>query len=406
MKNDNFFYGESSSIKIPLSVWENNNQKDSDFDTMTIKVEPLDLDWEDDLTLLDLKNKMGLLSPKKRRKKMKTVTGARRSQKNICVICDAVIRGRASLINHYLIHKENRIKINAEKINKCDDNDFLRCCVCMKEFILKADLEKHADYHMQRPFFCELCNKSFKQSQNFLTHMNSHQASTVAMKCNDCDFSTTFKLAYDKHVKSHTREEYKCELCDKIFPARTWFIEHKNFHTGEKPFSCEECGKCFPYSRYLTAHKKSMHPHCYFKEPELNECQICKKRYSHRNSLRLHMKVHTGENTYLCDVCGKSLSSTDKLQLHKRIHTGYKPYVCTVCEKAFTKKDILTDHMRVHSGEKPFACETCGKCFSQRSPLTIHRRYHTGERPYVCHLCNKGFVSKGILGIHLKQGKH
>lgn len=328
-----------------------------------------------------------------------------RPQKQPCVLCGTLIRGRSAMINHYLNHKEEKIKSNLELIKQFGEEDFFRCCICMKEFVTKAQLDKHSEYHVQRPFFCEKCNKSFKQTQNFIFHMDSHKANNV-MKCESCDFSTTFKLAFDQHAKSHLRQEYKCNECDKVFAARTWFLEHRNFHTGEKPFSCEECGKCFPYSRYLAAHKKSMHPHCYFKEPTLHECTICKKRYSHKNSLRLHMKSHTGENTYLCDVCGKKLSSTDKLQLHRRIHTGFKPYKCTVCEKRFTKKDILTDHLRVHSGEKPFACEICGKCFSQRSPLTIHRRYHTGERPYVCHLCNKGFVSKGILGIHLKQGKH
>lgn len=388
----------STSIKIPL-VW----QKGS-VDEMTIKVEPMDtLDWENQLSLIDdLKEKMGLIKKKIKKSSAKLL----KKQKRRCVICREIIKGRTQLVEHYLVHKEHRIKANTELIQKGEDGDYFCCCICMKEFVDKIELDRHANVHVERPYFCEICTKSFKLTQNFLAHMGTHEESKELHKCDNCDFESSFKLAYDKHIRSHSREEYRCELCNKTFPARTWFVEHKNFHTGERPFSCEECGKCFPYSRYLTAHKKSMHPHCYFKEPELNECNICKKRYSHKNSLRLHMKSHTGENIYLCDICGKSLSSTDKLQLHKRIHTGYKPYSCNICEKAFTKKDILTDHLRVHSGEKPFACETCGKCFSQRSPLTIHKRYHTGERPYVCHLCNKGFVSKGILGIHLKQGKH
>lgn len=384
----------ASTIKFPL-IFDNNNEK-GEYHEMTIELEPINLDWEDDLSLLELKQKLGI-SPKRKLKKIEKI------HKYLCVLCQKHCRGQKSLISHYLIHKEETIKINTNKINETEDNDFLHCTICMEEFVEKTELEKHAKFHITHPYYCDLCKKSYKQSQNFLTHMNAHEKLQEPIKCTYCTFESFQKSSYDRHLKVHLREEYRCDLCNKVFPARTWFLEHKNFHTGEKPFSCEDCGKCFLYSRYLMAHKKSMH---YITDPSSTECKICHKRYSHKNSLRLHMKSHSGDNVHLCDVCGKSLSSTDKLQLHKRIHTGYKPYACNICEKAFTKKDILTDHLRVHSGEKPFACEICGKCFSQRSPLTIHRRYHTGERPYVCHLCNKGFVSKGILSIHLKQGKH
>lgn len=141
----------------------------------------------------------------------------------------------------------------------------------------------------------------------------------------------------------------------------------------------------------------------YIMEPVVNECSICFKRFAHANSLRFHMRGHTGQNAVVCDICGKQLSSKEKLKLHRRIHTGYKPYTCDVCSKGFAKKCNLTLHLRVHSGEKPYVCDVCGKCFSQRSTLVIHERYHTGQRPYICHLCHKGFVAKGVLSIHLKS---
>lgn len=278
------------------------------------------------------------------------------------------------------------------------------CEVCSMKFKNVRGLRVHSKKHIGN-YKCPHCSEGFKKPIDIILHVRHvHGNDSVPYDCIFCEFVTENPSELSQHLQvDHDKlPKYTCTLCKKGFNVYSWFTEHANFHTGEKPFVCELCGKAFPYSRYLSAHKTSMHFEDQHGYAKVHECLICKKTYQHRNSLLVHMNTHTG-NVAICDICGKSLSSKEKLKLHYRIHTGYKPFKCQYCEKAFTKKTILVEHERIHTGEKPYQCEHCEKSFSQRTSLVIHVRGHTGERPYVCHICNKGFVARAMLNIHFKS---
>ena len=53
-----------------------------------------------------------------------------------------------------------------------------------------------------------------------------------------------------------------------------------------------------------------------------------------------------------------------------------RPYSCEQCEKKFTRKDYLKTHQRVHTGERPYHCEQCGKNFAETQSLKRHQQIH------------------------------
>ncbi|PRD30782.1 UNVERIFIED_CONTAM: zinc finger protein, partial [Trichonephila clavipes] len=77
---------------------------------------------------------------------------------------------------------------------------------------------------------------------------------------------------------------YVCEICNKSFSQNAVLRGHLRIHTKEKPFVCEKCNKCFSRSGKLKRHTRT-----HTKEKPY-VCEICNKRFSENNILPIHAK--------------------------------------------------------------------------------------------------------------------
>ncbi|XP_073804523.1 uncharacterized protein isoform X1 [Danio rerio] len=195
--------------------------------------------------------------------------------------------------------------------------------------------------------------------------------------------------------KSKSMCNYSCTRCRKSFSKKSNLDIHMRVHTKEKPYTCKQCGKRFGYIQGFENHMR-IHT-----GERPYTCQQCGKSFYHAGNFAAHQRIHTGQRKYTCQHCGKSFSKTGNLAVHMRIHTGEKPYSCSQCGKSFKQNVTLKIHMRTHNEERIFTCTQCGKSISQKHYLDIHMRIHTGEKPYTCTECGKSFPYKGSLKHHM-----
>ena len=163
-------------------------------------------------------------------------------------------------------------------------------------------------------------------------------AESEVYQCYKCQMSFKDKHLLNIHIQLHWREKpFKCDLCEKSFFQKSHLEEHKRGHTGEF-YHCEVCDKSFftksGLKKHLSVHTGER-PHV---------CEFCQRTFRQKYTLKLHVRQHTGEKPHQCRFCDRCFIQNIQLKLHERTHSGEKPYECKVCQEKFSDTLTLDAH--------------------------------------------------------------
>ena len=149
---------------------------------------------------------------------------------------------------------------------------------------------------------------------NTIAELNDHFISKHQnISCKDCDKTFDKPRSYEKHLYIHKQSKQICNTCGKGFAFKSQLAAHTPIHSGVCMHHCTEtkCSKSFTHSGDLKKHVKT-HSKKWWR------CEVAGCSYKNRDShnLKSHMISHSSKKSFECRYCATKFMWSMQLVRH------------------------------------------------------------------------------------------
>ena len=111
--------------------------------------------------------------------------------------------------------------------------------------------------HQDQKLPCPHCQLCFKTKIRLKKHIQTMHEKAPCSQCGEMvGIAKMWRHVASKHTPA-TDRRFKCDVCGKSFIESARLKDHKNIHTGEKPYKCKFCNACFASAGTHAMHQRS-----------------------------------------------------------------------------------------------------------------------------------------------------
>ncbi|XP_030554703.1 zinc finger and BTB domain-containing protein 41 [Drosophila novamexicana] len=194
----------------------------------------------------------------------------------------------------------------------------------------------------EQQFVCTACDKVFNMKGSLQAHQRFCQVKQP-VHCNFCELQFSSMRKYELHLQQQHAVDtlHECEICMKSFKNSESLSVHRKRHS-ERHYQCAKCSLNYINAAELRVHYERAHVH----EEEVVSCRICGSKFQNYALLREHeQRNHQKSKIWRCDNCNFETNSRARLRQHQYEHTDY-PYKCKHCPEEFADRGKMRQHSK------------------------------------------------------------
>ena len=171
-----------------------------------------------------------------------------------------------------------------------------KCDICVKKFSTRKSMLSHKRCHTET-FKCEICDIQYERERSLKRHLDTIHNENPKYVCPHCKKKKGGKSELKKHIRTHDVDnfyKFACPYCQKRCKSEDSVQHHMKYsHTKVKDQECNHCDQKFAYKSNLLSHQSV---HATKLVEEFLDCHLCGQKLKSVTTLKIHLRMHTGES--------------------------------------------------------------------------------------------------------------
>lgn len=286
-------------------------------------------------------------------------------------------------------------------IDSCEEagNRPFRCDLCDKSYLHPQSLTNHKKTHQVGMFECSVCLKQFNNMSALYSHHRSHRG-RIGMDPGSVGgpYTTgTQQSQFSPH--SQDAPGHFCHLCQVPFSSEEEFQAHIQMHNSSSvsfgPDSLSE-NHSVSYDNRISSPESNFYPPPVNHIPPLSS--LNNRGFHHPQDQivgngHLYSAVSVNQTPLSSITQGEHPVTDTCMNSSNLMHTENQDIAAEIEETS-----------TVDSDERPFKCQICGKSYRHSGSLINHKRSHQ-VGIYQCSICQKNYPHLAALKSHLRLHK-